>query len=272
MSKTTDSLKKIWILNLIRRIFYATQYYNSYYWKILRWSFRSKEDTNYTYDLTADNIKYLAHTIALVTGIDYNKALFYIREPQSDEDLLSTIKEAVASSPFRKFTDREIRFGRRLGWYAIARAIKPKVTIEAGVDKGLGSILLCAALLKNREEGFEGKYYGTDINSDAGYLLTGKYKDAGKILYGDSIETLSKFDEVIDLFISDSDHSSDYEYREYLAIKSKLSDNSILLGDDSHCNSWLSDYSVETGRKFLFFKDFPKDHWYPGAGIGISFK
>jgi predicted O-methyltransferase YrrM len=237
----------------------------------LRWGFTSREDTNYTYNLTRDSIKYLAHTVSVVTGIEFSEALKYINEPQNDQLLIETIKTAVERSTFKKFADKEVRFGRRLGWYAFARAIKPKIIIETGVDKGLGSILLCAALLKNKEEGYEGKYYGTDINPDAGYLLTGNYKQTGEILYGDSINTLSEFTKKIDLFISDSDHSSDYEYREYQVIKDKITEMTIMLGDDSHCNSWLADFSFEMNRNFLFFKDFPSNHWYPGAGIGISF-
>ena len=34
----------------------------------------------------------------------------------------------------------------------------------------------------------------------------------------------------------------------------------------------LSVFSKENGRKFIFFKEQPLNHWYPGAGIGISFK
>jgi hypothetical protein len=28
---------------------------------------------------------------------------------------------------------------------------------------------------------------------------------------------------------------------------------------------------MKTGRNFVFFKEQPKAHWYPGAGIGISY-
>jgi hypothetical protein len=271
MKRIAGSLKRIWIINFFRRIYYATQYFNYKYFQILKWCFKSKEDTNYTYNLTDDSLKYLAHTIAVITGIEYNYALKYLDEPQNDKLLIETIQDAIAGSSFKKFADEEVRFGRRLGWYAIARAIKPKIVIETGVDKGLGSILLSAALIKNKEEGYVGKYFGTDINPDAGYLLTGRYREMGEILYGDSVTTLSAFPDAIDLFISDSDHSQNYEYREYQAIRNKLSSKAIVLADDAHCNSWLADFSSETNRRFLFFKDFPSDHWYPGAGIGISF-
>jgi predicted O-methyltransferase YrrM len=266
------ALKRIWFFSFLRRIFIASRYANKKYCQVLRWGFKSNEFTNYTYHLTELNMTYLTNTIALVTGKDYNTVLGYINEALHDEVLNNYISEETQKSPFGRWADKEVRFGRRLGWYAFARIIKPKVIVETGVDKGLGSVLLCAALLRNREEGYEGKFYGTDINPEAGYLLSGKYKEVGEILYGDSIESLKKFPYKIDLFINDSDHSKEYEYQEYITIKDLLTDNSVVLGDNSHITDKLVKFSRETGRNFVFFGEKPKDHWYPGAGIGISYK
>ena len=272
MRKILRPLKNIRVLNLIRRLYFASTYYNKRYWQILKWGFTSREDANFTYQLTPGNMNYLAHTISIVTKVEYAVISRYLEEIQSDEIVRKTIETAIERSPFRKFADKEISFGRRVGWYAFARAIKPKIIIETGVDKGLGSIVLCAALLRNREEGFPGNYFGTDINPDAGFILSDKYKTVGEILYGDSIESLKTFSEKIDLFINDSDHSADYEYREYVTIEMLLSDKAIILGDNSHCSSKLSDFSIEKNRNFLFFHEVPLNHWYPGAGIGISFR
>lgn len=265
-------LKQFWIFNLIRRLFTASRYYNKKYWQIIKWAFKSKEYTNFTYNISALNVAYLANTISIVSNVSYQKVVDYINEAIKDEELKKNIIETTRKSKYKKYADLEIRFGRRLGWYAFVRILKPKVVVETGVDKGLGSVLICSALLKNKEEGFEGKYYGTDINPEAGYLLTGKYKEVGEILYGDSIESLSKFTENIDIFINDSDHSADYEYNEYKTIESLLSDNSIILGDNAHCTDKLAIFSNETNRNFFFFKEEPENHWYPGAGIGISFR
>lgn len=240
--------------------------------QIIKWSINSNEDTNYTFDLSPENVHYLAHTISVVTEKDYTLIVNYINEAESDLSLKATIINSIKNSPFKKYADLEVRFGKRLGWYAFARVLKPKIIIETGIDKGFGSILLCAALLRNKKEGFEGKYFGTDINPNAGYLLSGPYKNVGEILYGDSIESLSRFREKIDLFINDSDHSPEYEYQEYLTIKNKITDTSIILGDNSHCSNKLAIFSNEMNRNFLFFNEMPKNHWYPGAGIGISFK
>jgi len=138
------------------------------------------------------------------------------------------------------------------------------------VEKGLGSVLLCSALLRNQREGFPGQYYGTDIAPDAGYLLIPPYDSVGQLLYGDSVESLKRLDG-IDLFINDSDHSSDYERLEYEVIAPKLTRRAVILGDNAHCSGELASFSRSLGRQFLFFREEPAGHWYPGAGIGISF-
>lgn len=143
--------------------------------------------------------------------------------------------------------------------------------IETGIDHGVGSCVLASALLRNTEEGKPGRYYGTEIRWEAGQLFCGAYASAGEILYGDSIESLKNFGEKMNVFINDSDHSAEYEYEEYCVIRDKLSDNGIILGDNSHVTNSLSRFSRETSRSFIFFSEKPENHWYPGAGIGISF-
>ena len=131
--------------------------------------------------------------------------------------------------------------------------------------------MLCAALLRNTAEGRPGRYYGTDIDPYAGRLLTGEYATVGKILYGDSLKSLEALEETIGMFINDSDHSAEYEYREYQTIAKKLSPGALILADNAHVTDKLARFARETGRHFVFFREEPVNHWYPGAGIGIAF-
>jgi len=236
------------------------------------WLFTSRETTNFTYDLTDLNKQYLAQTVSIITKKPQSEILKYIQEIDSNNLLKIHIFNETKKSSESYKSDKTIYFGRRIGWYALVRAVKPKTVVETGVDKGLGSCILISALMKNKEEGYKGYYYGTDINPKAGYLLTGEYSKYGEILYGDSIESLKKLNKQIDVFINDSDHSSNYEYKEYLTIRSKLSSNAIILGDNSHCTTKLLEFSKETNRKFLFFAEVPKNYWREGAGIGFSYK
>ena len=238
----------------------------------LGWLFESREITNFTYDLDETNRRYLICTIADVVGVEPSVIERYVQEIEQNEELKRHVATATAGSDRGFMADPVVRFGRRIGWYAFARAVKPRIIVETGVDKGLGACLLTAALQKNAAEGFSGRYYGTDIDPAAGYLLRGEYAEFGRILYGDSIRSLSALEGEVDLFINDSDHSADYEYQEYLTIGDKLSDRAIILGDNAHCTDRLLQFSLATGRHFLFFQEKPAKHWYPGGGIGMSFK
>jgi hypothetical protein len=144
--------------------------------------------------------------------------------------------------------------------------------IETGVEHGVGSCILSAALIRNSAEGFPGRYVGTEIKTTSGILYSSPYTSVGEIIYGDSIQTLKSLTSEVDLFVNDSDHSPDYEFNEYLEIKNKIHSKSILLGDNSHVSEKLLQFSKLTERKFLYFSEDPQDHWYPGGGVGFSFE
>jgi predicted O-methyltransferase YrrM len=233
---------------------------------------RTGETNNFTYDLTARNLRYLSEMIAVATRKPAAEIRSYIEEAIADRALHDYFWARMAQHPEAR-TDTAVctPFGRRLGWYAAVRAMKPKVLVETGVERGHGALILSAAILRNRSEGFDGQYFGLDINPAAGFLLSGPYAAAGQILYGDSIETLKRFDRPIDLFINDSDHSAEYEAAEYQVIATKLAPGALVLGDNAHVTEKLAIFAEETGRNFLFFREEPAGHWYPGAGIGIAF-
>jgi predicted O-methyltransferase YrrM len=237
-----------------------------------KWLFKSKETTNYTYDLTERNLKHLAAFVSVATKAPVAEVRGYIDELRNDKEFARHVLERTSESGEGFKSDPVPRFGRRLGWYAFVRALKPRVVVETGVDKGLGACVIASALLRNRSEGHEGRYCGTDIDPRAGYLLSGKYKEAGDVLYGDSIESLKKLDAEIDLFINDSDHSAEYEGREYEIVAPKLSANAVILGDNSHVTDKLMEFAEKTGRRFLYFREDTGDFWFPGSGIGVAYK
>jgi hypothetical protein len=255
---------------------YRASYVAGYYWPRLRvgvkWLRDSRETSNFTYDLTPRNELHLARLLAQVTGRPAQEITSYINELRDDVALRDAIVNQVTRLGRHGGYDPVARYGRRIGWYALVRAMKPKVVIETGVEKGMGAMVLCAALLRNRDEGVQGRYYGTDIDRGAGLLFCEPYRGMGEILYGDSIESLSSLQQSVDIFINDSDHSADYEGREYRVVAPKLTERAVILGDNAHVTDELLKFSDETGRQFLFFREEPANHWYLGAGIGLSFK
>ncbi len=224
---------------------------------LIPWLFNSREITNYTYDLTNKNERYLASLISFILNVEINVVIGYMDELKNNEELISNIQKKIIENKLGITSDISCKFGKRLGWYAIARIMKPKIIVETGVDKGFGSCVLTSAIMKNVEEGYEGFYYGTDINEEAGFMFSNIYKPYGKIIYGDSIESLKNLSENIDLFINDSDHSAEYEEREYNVIANKLSEEAIILGDNSHVTDKLLNFSLANSRSFIFFREEP---------------
>ncbi len=237
----------------------------------MRWLVTSREHTNLTYDLSELNRRYLCAFVSDVAGKPYDQVQSYLDELDNDQALHDHIVRATRDSGLSFKADAAARFAKRAGWYALVRAVKPSCIVETGVDKGLGSCVIAAALLRNRNEGAPGRYFGTDINPAAGYLLSGQYAETGEILYGDSIASLEKLDRPIDIFVNDSDHSAEYEAREYETIKNKLSDGALVIGDNAHVTDKLLEFARHTGRRFAYFQEQPHRHWYPGGGIGVAY-
>ena len=239
--------------------------------RVLRWTFGSKEYYNWTYHLTELNQAHLASYVAAVSGHDLAVIDGYISELEKDEAFRSVLTERTLASPDRHSCDAESRYGRRIGWYALVRATKPRVIVETGVDRGLGTAVIAAALHQNAKEGHPGMVYATDIVPDCGHLLAAPYKQYCKILVGDSLGLLKQFDQPVDMFIHDSDHRPEYEWAEFMAIQPRLQPGALVMSDNSHETLKLLEFARQTGRNFLFFQELPKDHWWPGAGIGTAF-
>lgn len=273
LRRVTDKyfFSKIDRLNRVKyRYRFAMGYYTPQIKRIKKWIWRDTENSNFYYDLTEYNELYLATLISNLTETTTSEVLDYFVELKTNVKLSNYIKNNLKKSSYPQ--DIEIMFGRRIGWYAFVRILKPKIVVETGVDHGIGSCVLTEAIKRNILEGSYGKYFGTDLNPSAGQLIKNEDVAIAEVLYGDSITSLIAFDKQIDLFINDSDHSSTYEYEEYRTIKSKLNKGAVILGDNSHSSDSLCRFSLENAREFYLFSEKPLNHWYPGAGIGISIK
>jgi predicted O-methyltransferase YrrM len=231
------------------------------------WLFRSKEFANFTYDLTAANKEYLAWFVADICGVPASEIRDYFNELENDSQLDAYIKTGLANHRRGNEIDRQAFFGRRLGWYAIVRATKPLVVVETGTEKGLGSLVLAEALLKNGS----GRLITIDMEPSSGLLIGAEYGGVIERVISDSLLAISKIDQ-IDLFIHDSDHSAEHEAQEFEILRSHLTADAIVLSDNSHATTELANWSLRNNRRFMYFAEEPLNHWYPGAGIGVSMR
>jgi predicted O-methyltransferase YrrM len=235
--------------------------------KSLVWLLATSEFTNYLYNITPLNKNQMIGAISSITNLSIVEVESYFDEIENNADFKNSLKTKADILSRRKELPITIPLGRRIVWYVLVRIYKPKVIVETGTDKGLGSLVIQLAIEKNQI----GTLYTLDIDEYSGSLFDKEDLKKIKFLVGDSVQNMQKINE-IDFFIHDSDHSEDHEKKEIQAAASKLTNNAIVISDNSHVTDVLFQWSKETNRNFIFIKESPKDHWYPGGGVGISFK
>ena len=129
--------------------------------------------------------------ISAIVQKDYNEIMRYINEIEEDNQLWEHFRKQIGNNPYLKsYYGNKMLIGRRAGWYAVVRALKPKVVIETGVATGIGACVVSAALMKNTEEGCGGHYYGAEIDRSQCVLFKEPYTKFGTILWGDSLDSL----------------------------------------------------------------------------------
>ena len=269
-----EKIKNIqWLMRFIR-IFRAFKVYGFFIpisKNIFKFGLYSKEISSFTYNLSSFNELYLIHAVAIATNKDSDEIEKYFNEIKNDSVLKKYIFEKISKSKLNSFKDIRCDFGSRVAWYAFVRAIKARVVVENGIEIGYTSILLCRAIQKNIEEGFEGVYYGFDINENAGYLVKDSFFNSiPSFHYGDAIDSILKFNKKIDFYFSDGARTPEYEYKEFNSLLNLLNERSIIASNKMTFSSELANFSQVNKRRFIYFKEEP-DHWYPGSGLGISF-
>lgn len=234
-----------------------------------RWWRDSREVTNFTYDLTPRNLEQLASFLVDASGAEIEQVERLMREIVEDEALHVHLRRATLDSPDATHCDASPRYGRRIGWYALVRLFRPRLVVETGVDKGLGACVLAAALLRNAAEGAPGRYVGIDHNPQAGWLLAEPWSRVGSVVHGDAQAELARL-ACIDFLLHDSDHDPAHEAGEYEVALPRLSDGALVLSDNAHASDALWRFARRTKRRYLYFAEQPRDHWYRGAGIGLA--
>jgi predicted O-methyltransferase YrrM len=229
------------------------------------WLVHGRETTNFTYDLDSLNRDQLGWFISAVTGAEIGRIRAWMRELEEDKYLAEQLTKRLSSNPRRGVCAKEPHWARRLGWYSLVRAVEPDHVIETGTHLGLGSCVIAAALLRNGH----GRLTTIDIDPDAGYLIEEPWASVVDRRTGSSLDVIAELKDV-DVFLHDSLHTYDYETMELTAVEPNLRPYAIVLSDNAHDSSALSTWAERSARHYLFFKEQPRDHWWPGDGIGAA--
>jgi hypothetical protein len=237
----------------------------------LRYVLSDPEPANYTYELSNEDV--LVTWTAEVGGCERDRAQRLISEAREDAELHDRLTRATAGHWW--WTKPAPRFGRRLAWYALVRLLAPELVVETGVHDGLGSLLLLRALERNRDEraGPPPKLVSFDINPTAGWLV-GQHPLWELRLESsrDGLEAVLARGPQLGLFVHDSLHTYEHERWELETAVAKLAPNGVLISDNAHGTSALSDTCEEHGRRFLRFYERSCDHFYPGGAMGAGYR
>lgn len=269
-ARTRNRILRSPLLRLIvlgPRILIGVRHVGKQLFAVFRWLLRSAEFTNYSYALSPRNLRHLEAFVSVAAECSISEASKYLEEILENDEFRDHVRKQISSSRRGVEMDRSIHVARRAGWYATIRATKPKVLVETGTDKGLGSCVIGEAIRRNGV----GHLYTIDIEPESGFLIGDRYEGLITRITGDSVGELRKIKD-IDWFIHDSDHSAAHEAAEFEAVSENLSPGALVLSDNSHVTDVLADWSRDRGRPFLYFQEIPTDHWYPGAGIGASWR
>ena len=256
-----------WALNFYRRRRIVNSYLVQQRKLARGWLFSRTEDSNFYYKLEGENRFQLLHFVSIALDCELDEVERYFLEIENSVWLRNELLHFFEKNGLR---DSLPSVGRRIAWYAIVRILRPKFVVETGVHHGVGGLVLSMALEANSKDGHLGRYVGVDIDPTAGTLIDLKKFPMSQVVIMDSLDFLNGTTEEIDLFIHDSDHSEDYEMKEFEVVQGKMSESAFLLSDNSHASSSLRLFSERNHRAFLYFAEKPSEHWYPGAGIGIS--
>lgn len=235
----------------------------------LRYVLLDPEVANFTYEI--GNEVELAAWVDFVSGCGLARAQELIAEPTADAQLTTRLR--VATAGHRLWSKPAPPFGKRRGWYALARALRPQVIVETGVHDGLGSLLLLRALQRNADEGHDGRMVSIDINPACGWLVgTDPRWDLHIAATRDVLPGVLRQIPPVGMFIHDSLHTYENQRFEFRTAAAHLAPAGVLICDDAHITNALFETCEEFSLHIAEFVERPVGHFYPGGHLAAGFR
>lgn len=162
--------------------------------------------------------------------------------------------------------------GNRTMWYPIARALKPRVIVEAGVHEGLSSEMFLVALQRNAQEGHPGRLISFDIFQDTGWLVHPDLKSNWTFILEATDTGLKKHlkNVEVDLFVHETPHTNELLTTEFDAILERAGERVGIIDSSGVMRDVLQDYAHRFGTQRHFFLDEPKNHIVKSHGMGFA--
>ena len=210
----------------------------------------------------------LVDFVAAALSVERAQVQRYVSEVQEDDAFEAMLRRKLRARLDRK---RKPLYGRRLGWYAVARILKPKLIVETGIHDGLGSALLLQGLRRNAADGNQGQLVSIDIDATSGWLVDEALQERWTRVIGSSFDELERAidGEDVGMIIHDSAHTYECQTFEF-GVALRQADEQLALISD-HTDAALPDICQAVGIEYRLFHERPRRHFYPGAGFGIGY-
>ena len=225
------------------------------------------ETESYSYELEnrAEVIAELASTL----GREESELASYASEADRDPELGTALTRHVR----RRFdVKHRLPLGHRLGWYVIARAMKPEAIVETGIHLGLGSLALLRALEQNERDGSPGELFSIDNNPDAGSLVRGELRAKWHRVTGLTGDVLLPAIDGrrVGMLIQDTAHTEENQRFEFTAALSRAGQQLILIDGSGGWAPTLEQLAAERGGAYHRVPVRSRNHVYPGLDITFA--
>jgi len=222
---------------------------------------------SHTYDVA--NLDELADFLAAEFGVDRARALEHLREPESDPVFNEDWRRRMR---FRFDVKRRAQLANRLIWWGLVRSLRPQLIVECGIFNGVGSLVLLRALARNREEGAPGRLLSIDSDPTMGWAVPSELQADWTTVEGFTSDVLeSSIDgKRVDILIHDTPHTYENQMLEFSAALRYPAELLVLIDSSGGQTPALEELCAAHGGRYRYFRERPKDHFYPGNGSGIG--
>lgn len=222
---------------------------------------------DFSYDL--DNEDELAEFLAKALHCERAAIAGYLAEAHADPALTSELDARV-----RRRTDvkRPVKLSARILWYAVVRAVKPRLVTETGIRHGLGSLVLLRALERNAGDGRPGRLISFDMDPLSGWLVPAGMRANWQPVFASTFDALDSTlaGEEVDLFVCDTPPEYEIESFEFHCAMRHASPRIVLISAGGDRNAALPDLAAECGAVYRLFAERSRHPIFPGAGVGLA--
>lgn len=235
--------------------------------RVVRYVLLDPEVGDFTYEL--DNEGELVEFLAQVLGLEPAVIAAYLAEMRAEPALTRELSARVRWRPDMK---RKVGLAHRVAWYAVVRALKPRLVVETGIKHGLGSLVLLVALDRNAREGSGGRLISIDEDPASGWVVPARLRRNWEPIIAstfDALEAALQGTEV-DVFISDTSPDHELVSFDMRAAMRHAAPSIVLIDGNGDRTSALPELAAELGGEYRFFAERPRHPIYPGAGLGFA--